>query len=460
MGITALPARGPTPLPGTPFTPASSQKTKCSCKASKCLKLYCPCFASSGFCGADCTCRNCQNSHITAHSVREARETVLARDPRAFEPKVRNSLATASGDIHTKGCNCRKGCSKNYCVCRELRVDCGPRCTCSGPNGCLNGKTDALEDHQFKGKAEHILGTAKSRLSPCHLRGDFPPTKSIRVKSASGGRVKHDRKRQKLETPTTATARPGTDEIANVLSPSFPSFSFSPATGMKENIDEFTRIIAEGGEEFLTPFSMRKDPQNQPKTGPDQNLEFRENRKGGRVLETPTNDNALSGADGCVLTTIQLPNLSQPVSSQVSAGPSDGKNAFDTPSHNPTAEAGKENNMNVQNDEQISNMSRLQAVNKKRRPSPVKLETEFDEVANETQYGSSEKKKTPERRRLAPDIEAASSPTTDGKDAASRTWGTLRGSLFGKEEKIEVCRLPRILRVKMGSGRLLGKFEM
>lgn len=384
---------------------------------------------------------------------------MLARDPRAFEPKVKNSLATASGDIHTKGCNCRKGCAKNYCVCRELRVDCGPRCTCSGPNGCLNGKTDALEDHQFKGKAEHILGTSKSRLSPCHLRGDFPPIKSTRVKSASGGRVKHDRKRHKLETPATASARPSTDEIANVLSPSFPPFSFSPATGLKENIDEFTRVIA-GGEEFVTPFSLRKEPENQPKTGPDQNLEFREDRKGGHVLETLTNDNALSGTGATLLTTIQLPTLSQPVSSQVSVGPPDSKNAFDTPNPNPTTEADKENNMNAQNSEHVSNLGGLQAVSKKRRPSPVKLEREFDEVANEAQYGSSEKQRTPERRQLAPDIEAASSPTTDEKDAASGTWGTLRGSLFGKEEKIEVCRLPRILRVKMGSGRLLRKFEM
>lgn len=146
------------PLPTTPFTPGvTTSKVKCSCKASRCLKLYCLCFANSGFCSEGCSCKNCHNTAAVPDVVREARETVLARDPRAFDPKVRLSLVGGSAagrpaggsgdgrpadscrnDIHAKGCNCRKGCSKKYCVCRELRVECGPRCTCSGPQGCQN----------------------------------------------------------------------------------------------------------------------------------------------------------------------------------------------------------------------------------------------------------------------------------------------------------------------------------
>jgi len=139
----------------TPITPVESGNT-CRCKASRCLKLYCPCFAASGLCSGACSCKNCQNTTYTSKIIQEARNTVLQRDPKAFDPKVRpsknttasNILAGNAGDgkaIHSKGCNCRKGCSKNYCVCRELRVACGPRCTCSGPNGCLNGK-DCGED--------------------------------------------------------------------------------------------------------------------------------------------------------------------------------------------------------------------------------------------------------------------------------------------------------------------------
>lgn len=126
----------------TPITPADNMRptsTKCSCKASKCLKLYCPCFAASTVCAPSCSCKNCSNNEQTKSSIDEARRTVLLRDPKAFDPKVRTAASTDTG-IHSKGCNCRKGCAKNYCVCRELSVACGPRCTCSGPRGCMNGK--------------------------------------------------------------------------------------------------------------------------------------------------------------------------------------------------------------------------------------------------------------------------------------------------------------------------------
>lgn len=34
----------------------------CNCKKSKCLKLYCECFANNKFCGANCACNGCHNS--------------------------------------------------------------------------------------------------------------------------------------------------------------------------------------------------------------------------------------------------------------------------------------------------------------------------------------------------------------------------------------------------------------
>lgn len=155
LGTLILPSSQPpstnVALPTTPFTPALPSKCKCSCKASRCLKLYCLCFANSGFCSPDCSCRNCLNTHDTENSVRDAREAVLLRDPRAFDPKLKQPSPTSVGparrtDIHFKGCNCRKGCTKRYCVCRELQVECGPRCTCSGPDGCMNRKTSNPED--------------------------------------------------------------------------------------------------------------------------------------------------------------------------------------------------------------------------------------------------------------------------------------------------------------------------
>lgn len=34
---------------------------RCNCKKSKCLKLYCDCFASGYGCSDDCNCVNCEN---------------------------------------------------------------------------------------------------------------------------------------------------------------------------------------------------------------------------------------------------------------------------------------------------------------------------------------------------------------------------------------------------------------
>jgi hypothetical protein len=232
--------------------PSAPSASTCSCRASECLKLYCPCFASSGLCTAGCMCKNCKNSAVTPDDLLVARQAALARDARAFEPRVRplaaspaarwppsarntpaagapgvagpapaaaavaaggaiaraaqggasSALAAAaaataegaagrpalvsavatggataagglgaadaargmvsagariraaqleagggadggSGDVrrtHSKGCHCRRGCEKKYCVCREAGVPCGPRCGCTGPTGCLNGK--------------------------------------------------------------------------------------------------------------------------------------------------------------------------------------------------------------------------------------------------------------------------------------------------------------------------------
>lgn len=455
-----VPRRAVPVLPGTPFTPAvtQNQRTKCSCKASKCLKLYCPCFASSGFCGPDCTCKNCQNSQLTASVVHDARETVLARDPRAFEPKVRNSQATASGDIHIKGCNCRKGCGKNYCVCRELRVDCGPRCTCSGPNGCLNGKSDALEDHQFKRKAERFLGPIKSRLPPS--KAQVAQGSSSQFGILSGIRLKQERKRQKRDMLPSIRMHATPEEVANVLSPSFPSLSFSPVTGLKGSIGDFRRVLADG-DDFSAVLSMQKGKSGQNKDAPEQLFDFGNHKLDGRSAETPGSaSNAATATQETVLMVRDIPDTPQYLSSQLSAGGSEGAKADGKLSQPPLDVDDKENNKNNHNSGAPCELPRAPGLPKKRRPSPVKLEKEFDNVANESQFANNAKSRTPERRRLTSDMEAVTSPASDGKDASATTWSRVRGDLFGKEEKIEICRLPRILRVKMGSGRLLRKFEM
>lgn len=38
----------------------------CNCEKSKCLKLYCECFAHSKICTKFCNCRDCHNNHLNS----------------------------------------------------------------------------------------------------------------------------------------------------------------------------------------------------------------------------------------------------------------------------------------------------------------------------------------------------------------------------------------------------------
>lgn len=48
-----------TESPGTP-----GKRKPCNCKNSKCLKLYCECFASGTYCNTSCNCQSCHNNEV------------------------------------------------------------------------------------------------------------------------------------------------------------------------------------------------------------------------------------------------------------------------------------------------------------------------------------------------------------------------------------------------------------
>ena len=121
---------GPQPLEA-PVASSSSNAAQpeavvCKCKKSRCLKLYCDCFASGAFCSDVCTCADCMNTDCLAYSRdREiAVQAVLQRRPDAFSSKVTTTVATQDAqaevvvDLHVTGCKCRRSaCLKKYCVC-------------------------------------------------------------------------------------------------------------------------------------------------------------------------------------------------------------------------------------------------------------------------------------------------------------------------------------------------------
>ncbi|KAH9754119.1 CRC domain-containing protein TSO1 [Citrus sinensis] len=61
---------------------------RCNCKRSKCLKLYCECFAAGLYCIEPCSCLDCFNKPIHEDKVLETRRQIELRNPLAFAPKV------------------------------------------------------------------------------------------------------------------------------------------------------------------------------------------------------------------------------------------------------------------------------------------------------------------------------------------------------------------------------------
>ena len=105
----------------------------CTCKKSKCLKLYCQCFASKSMCEDRCRCQECKNNPHNSQDRNDAIQTVLMRNPSAFETKFKAARKGAGAVAHKNGCKCRRSaCLKKYCECFHAQVKCSTNCRCVG----------------------------------------------------------------------------------------------------------------------------------------------------------------------------------------------------------------------------------------------------------------------------------------------------------------------------------------
>lgn len=123
------------------------QHMGCTCKRTKCLKLYCQCFGVKIFCGKNCRCLDCHNNVEHEKQRNKAMGLILLRNPRAFDAKFKRA---ATGDdenkviAHKMGCKCKKsGCMKKYCECYAGSVRCTENCKCKE---CMNTEGN---DEQF-----------------------------------------------------------------------------------------------------------------------------------------------------------------------------------------------------------------------------------------------------------------------------------------------------------------------
>lgn len=109
----------------------------CNCKKSKCLKLYCECFANGTVCQG-CSCVDCHNIENFRSEIEQAQKAIDEKNPFSLKRRV--------SETDSLSCNCSKsGCLKKYCECYKGGRKCGIECNCAG---CKN--TTALKAISYK----------------------------------------------------------------------------------------------------------------------------------------------------------------------------------------------------------------------------------------------------------------------------------------------------------------------
>ncbi|KAK4783278.1 hypothetical protein SAY86_007652 [Trapa natans] len=155
---------------------------RCNCKKSKCLKLYCECFAAGVYCMEPCACQDCFNKPIHEDTVLATRKLIESRNPLAFAPKVIRAsdsvtkneyMKTPASARHKRGCNCKKSsCLKKYCECYQGGVGCSINCRCEGCRNKFGTKdgTVPVAEADCEAEAEEAERREKAGLDVIPLR--------------------------------------------------------------------------------------------------------------------------------------------------------------------------------------------------------------------------------------------------------------------------------------------------
>jgi hypothetical protein len=158
----------------------------CNCKKSKCLKLYCQCFAARAFCQGTCKCTMCSNSADNIDAINHAVSVITERNPSAFECKFMEG-GSKEDVVHKIGCRCRKSmCLKKYCECFQAQIACSDSCICLD---CCN-TLETVKDIKPDVKPVAFEPVSKKRPTPDSIMKAVDNLTGLRIKkgkTAAGG---------------------------------------------------------------------------------------------------------------------------------------------------------------------------------------------------------------------------------------------------------------------------------
>ncbi|XWS70850.1 hypothetical protein CRYUN_Cryun03dG0084500 [Craigia yunnanensis] len=157
---------------------------RCNCKKTKCLKLYCDCFAAGIYCDEPCSCQGCFNRPEYEDKVLETWQQIESCNPLAFAPKIVQRFTevpvnsredenwkTPSSARHKRGCNCKRSmCLKKYCECYQANVGCSVGCRCEGCKNVYGKKEDycVTEEIMNRGGEELSESTVAAKKDFLH----------------------------------------------------------------------------------------------------------------------------------------------------------------------------------------------------------------------------------------------------------------------------------------------------